>query len=134
MSERFFADTQYNDYVGTAAFDTHDGTDLHDLFDKYCSGKGDYFPVGLELGLRTLTANSAGNITITVVAVKHADYGRTMEEIMRNTRDVQSVTLYRFDAEIPISHFGAFFKRIDIKAISKSLKHLSQAALEIKEP
>jgi hypothetical protein len=54
MPERFFAETQYNDYVGTAAFDTHGGTDLHALFEKHCSaGKGAYFPVGLELGALT---------------------------------------------------------------------------------
>ena len=124
MPERFFAETQYNDYVGTAAFDTHGGTDLHALFEKHCSaGKGAYFPVGLELG--ALTPDSAGNITIRVVAVKCADYGRTMEEILRRTSGVQTVTLHRFDAVIPIGHFGAFFKRTDIKAIAKSLKHLS---------
>src|SRR5579862_3310900 len=119
MADPFFAETQYNDYVGTAAFDTHDGGDLHKLFDKYCSGKNGYFPVGLELG--SLAPDEAGNIIIWVAAVKCADYGQTMDEIIRNTKGVQTVTLYRFDATIPAAHWAAFFKRTDIKAISKSL-------------
>jgi hypothetical protein len=134
MSELFVAETQYDDYEGTAAFDTHEGGGLHQLFNKYCSGKGYYFPVGLELGLGALTPDSGGNITLTVVAVKHADYGKTMDEIMRNTSGARSATLYRFDAVIPLGHFGAFFKRMDVKVISKSLKHLSQMSVDIIRP
>src|SRR5690348_6515277 len=116
MSETFLAGTQYDDYVGTAAFDTHGGTDLHTMFAKHCPGNGGYFPVGLELGM--IAPDSLdGKITVTILALKKADYGDTMEEIIRSTSTAERVTLHRFDAVIPIGHFNAFFKRMDIKAV-----------------
>lgn len=118
MSESFEATTQYDDLKGTNAFDGHSGPPLSDLA-KRSEMPEEYFPVGFELF--RLNPNDLGKIPFGLFAVKITEAGDSMEKIISFANSSGELPVYRFDGELELTDFPVLFKRIDIKALSKSI-------------
>lgn len=125
MGDQFVADVQYNDVLGTAAFDGHDGPPLYDLAQRSTMPEG-YSPVGFELC--RLDPDESGQIPFTIVAVRCAEAGRTLEEFLQFERDHDELPVYRFHGKIDPKYFASVFKRVDIKALARDLGNCNVVA------
>jgi len=117
MGDPFIASTQYNDLVGGAAFDGHDGPPLFILAEKLAMPKG-YWPVGFELS--ELTPNDEGKIPLTLLAVKCEETGDKIDDILKFAKTAAELRVYRFNGTLKTADLN-MFKRIDIKALRKDL-------------
>jgi hypothetical protein len=119
MGDILKASTQYNDIVGSAAFDGHDGPPLFELAKKSTMPEQGYWPVGFELF--QLDPDVDGNIPFTLLAVMSEETGEKIEDIIAHARTTEKLTVYRYRGALNPSDFGKLFKRIDIKALRKDL-------------
>lgn len=117
MGDPFVASTQYNDLVGGAAFDGHDGPPLFMLAEKLSMPKG-YWPVGFELD--QLAPNDEGEIPITLLVVNCEETGSKIDDIIKFAETAAELHVYRLDGTLKPEDFN-MFKRIDIKALRKDL-------------
>jgi hypothetical protein len=117
MGDRFVASTQYNDLVGNAAFDGHDGPPLFILAEKLSMPRG-YWPVGIELD--QLAHNDDGEIPITLLVVNCKESGSKIDEIIKFAKTAAELHVYRVNGTLKPEDFN-MFKRIDIKALIKDL-------------
>jgi len=136
MGDKVIADTQYNDLIGTAAFDGHDHPPVHELAERSTMPEG-YWPIGFEM-FRFDPDEKTGRVPFTLLGVRLADMGydpkkggNRPELIAQFAKGAPEVAVYRFPGEIDPGDFPAVFKRIDIKVCEK---HLSRANLVAYEP
>lgn len=120
MGERFVASTQYDDVIGTVAFDGHEHPPLFELAEKSDMPAEVYWPVGFEFFRLDLDEN--GNIPFRVVAVRLKEVGGSIENVTNYARERGELRVYRFAGTLKPADFAYLFKRVDIKAIKKSLK------------
>lgn len=126
MGDRVLADTQYNDLVGTVAFDGHGHPPMHELA-ALSSMPDDYWPVGFEMFC--LDPNEeTGKVPFTLLAIRLSDIGyepkkgsNAPDRIIEFAKTASEVRVYRFPGEIDPAEFPAMFKRIDIKALVRYL-------------
>ena len=119
MGDLFNVSTQYNDIVGGAAFDGHDGPPLFELAKKSRMPEQGYWPVGFELF--RLDPDEEGNIPFTLLAVMCEETGEKIDDILEHAKTAEKLTLYRYQGTLKPADFGWLFKRIDIKALRKDL-------------
>jgi len=123
MGDKFIAETQYNDVVGTAAFDGHDHPPLHELAEHTNMPKDKYCCVGFEL--YELSPTQGEEIQFNIVAVNCKEAG------VQDIRDIDQIAkgaelpVYRFFGRLKPEDFSVLFKRIDIKVVHKDLKSLN---------
>jgi hypothetical protein len=138
MGDKVVADTQYNDLIGTAAFDGHDHPPVHELAARSTMSEG-YWPVGFEM-FRFDPDAETGKVPFTLLAVRLTDMGYDLEKggnrperIMEFARSDAEVAVYRFPGEIDPLEFPAVFKRIDIKVHAKYLGKANLVAYDPSE-
>ena len=118
MGDIFNVSTQYNDIVGGAAFDGHDGPPLFELAKKSRMPEQGYWPVGFELS--DLAPGDEGNIPFILLAVKCEEAGEKIDDILKFAKTAAELRVYRFNGTLKPADFN-MFKRIDIKVIRKDL-------------
>lgn len=118
MSERFEAMTQYDDLIGSNAFDGHSGPPLFELA-KLSDMPDGHFPVGFELF--RLHPDESGKIPFNLLTVRVNEAGDNMDKISFYAKSTDELRVYRFDGKIEPTQFPVLFKRIDIKVLSKPL-------------
>ena len=125
MAEPFKASVQYGDLKGYVAFDGHDGPPLRELAER-TNMPGGYFPVGIELF--RLLPDDKGMIRFRIVAVDTEQTGVTMDEIIKFAKSHDELPVYPFDGQMEAEEFAAHFKRFNLTAVDKSLKHFNIVA------
>ena len=121
MGDKFYAETQYGDLVGTAAFDGHKHPPLFELTERSNMPSEGYWPIGFELF--RLDPNEDGKIPFALLAVKCEEAGDTIDDIIKYAKAAKELSVYRFEGELKPTEFSFLFKRIDIKAARKDLPH-----------
>lgn len=119
MGDKFIAGTQYNDLVGTAAFDGHEHPPVYELAERTSMPEKGYIPVGFELF--RFDPDEDGNIPFQLIAVKCREAGDKIDDVIQYAKNTSELRVYRFDGTLKSAEFAAIFKRIDIKVIHKEL-------------
>jgi hypothetical protein len=128
MAQKFIAEVQYNDLKGTVAADGYDSPPLFKI-SEYVKLPSEYWPVGLSFS--KLDPDNEGNIPFVIYAVDKNKVGENHDEIQEFLKNNNyKLTVEAFNREMPITAFGAFFKRLDIKMLQKEFDN---ADIEIKE-
>ena len=131
MGDSFFASTQYDDIVGTVAFDGHDAPPLFELAEKSEMPHEGYWPVGFEFF--RFDPDEDGSLPFTLVAVKHKEAGASIEDVVKYAKSAAELRVYRFAGVLKPPDFAALFKRIDVKAIRRDLKEANVVAYTLAE-
>lgn len=126
MGDLFVASTQYDDIVGTVAFDGHEHPPLFELAAKSDMPTEGYWPVGFEFF--RLDPDENGSLPFTLVAVKREEAGASIEDIIDYAKSADELRVYRFTGTLKPADFGGLFKRIDIKAMRRDLKEVNTVA------
>jgi hypothetical protein len=105
------AGTQYNDFVGTAAIDTHGGTDLHELANAKGIDTKRYFPIGLGIGGIELES-------FTVYAVDTNVTKGTFDNIAEYAKNAGGdVPIVEFHFSAKWEEMGKYLKRFEVIVI-----------------
>lgn len=112
--------TQYTDFKGIAAIDTHDGAGLADLAKDYGIDTDRYFVYGAScydsepIGKRELSVN--------LLLIDGNTYGRSFDEISRYQGTVEIETR---QIQVPYSDLGKYIKRVNIGVVSSLSAHIN---------
>ena len=128
MGDKIIAETQYNDLLGTAAFDGHDHPPVFELAECSNMPAEGYWPVGFEL-FRLDPDEKTGKVPFTLLAVKNDEVG-PIEKLEQLAKSGTEIRVYRFYGEIYPTYFPAYFKRIDIKVTERCLKGANVVAYQ----
>ena len=128
MGEKVIAETQYNDLLGTAAFDGHESPPVYELAECSEMPSESYWPVGFEL-FRLDPDEETGKVPFTLLAVKNDEVG-DIEKLEQLAKNAAEIRVYRFHGELDSKKFPFYFKRIDIKVTKRCLKDANVVAYQ----
>ena len=112
--------TQYTDYKGIAAIDTHDGTNLFDLAKDYGVDTDKFFVYGASC----FDSEPIGReeLSVTLFLIDKDTYGSSIDEISKYHGTISVVTKR---IRIPYSKLGKYIKHINIGVVSSLSAHIT---------
>lgn len=112
--------TQYNDYKGIVAIDTHDGSGLFDLTKDFGIDTEKWFVYGAScydsepIGKRELS--------VSLLLIDKAIYGSSFDDISKYN---DTIPLVERRISVPYSDLGKYFKRVNIGVVSSLSAHIT---------
>ena len=112
--------TQYTDFKGIAAIDTHDGSGLADLAKDYGIDTDKYFVYGASC--YDLEPIGKRELSVTLLLIDKYTYGRSFDEISQYQGIVQ---IEPRRIQVPYSDLGKYIKRVNIGVVSDLSSHIN---------
>ena len=112
--------TQYTDFKGIAAIDTHDGSGLADLAKDYGIDTDRYFVYGASCYDSEPVGRS--EMSVTLLLIDGDTYGRSFDEISQYQGTVQ---IESRRIQVPYSSLAKYIKRVNIGVVSRLSAYIS---------
>lgn len=124
--------TQYGDLTGVIQIDGH--LNISSIY-KLCNDNGfptdNIFIVGFGLSEHTITGiGQSDHANCHVLYLEKDQYGNSFDEIEKNIRGKDSITLKKERLSIAYSSLGKYIKRFDFLATNTLLNNVSNIEIE----
>jgi|GEM_PF-3440756 len=116
MTEKFEATATYNDLLGDIAIDGYEGPFLLELA-RMTNMPSSYWPIGFSIYSPKIDSN--GNIKITIVAIRHAQAGNSMDEVIKYFKENESITVHPYYCKIGLAELYKLMKRLSITVLDR---------------
>jgi hypothetical protein len=112
--------TQYNDYKGLVAIDTHDGSGLFDLAKDFGIDTKKWFVYGASC----YDSEPIGKheLSISMLLIDKDIYGSSFDDISKRN---DTIPLVERRISVPYSDLGKYIKRVNIGVVSSLSAHIT---------